>query len=370
MEHPGRDPRKHEGPGPEGPGLEEGGEISEAARWVLQYHARAVKLRVEELFPGVIAAITVAIAAMFLSDHYGAPVMLFALLLGMAFRFVSEEGKGVAGVHFASRYILRIGVALLGMRITLEQIISLGAGPLVLVFGAVFLTIGFGILLSRMMGSNYRFGVLTGGSVGICGASAALAIAAVLPADKESERNAIFTVIGVTTLSTVAMVLYPMVARYFGLDLDAAGVFLGGTIHDVAQVIGAGYSVSDQTGDTATFIKLLRVSMLVPVVFALSLIFRTRGSGATGRSGRWLLPPFIIAFVLLVVLNSTGVTPTTVQLFVVEASRWCLVTAIAALGMKTSLKMLFAVGWRPVSIIVLETLFLAGLVLAGVIWLD
>jgi uncharacterized integral membrane protein (TIGR00698 family) len=344
-------------------------EISEAKRYFLQYHARAVRLRVEELFPGVVAAITVAIAAMFLSEHYGAPVMLFALLLGMAFRFVSEEGKGVPGVQFSSRYILRVGVALLGMRITVEQIVSLGAGPVLLVVAAVLLTIAFGIGLSRVMGNDNRFGVLTGGSVGICGASAALAIAAILPQDRDSERDTIFTVIGVTTLSTVAMVLYPMVADYFGLDHAAAGVFLGGTIHDVAQVVGAGYSMSDSTGDTATFIKLLRVAMLVPVVFTLSLIFHTRRPEAGVGRRRWLLPPFIIAFVLLVALNSTGVTPEPLRLFIVEASRWCLVTAIAALGMKTSLKMLFEVGWRPVSVIVVETLFIAGLVLAGVLLL-
>ena len=341
----------------------------EAERWVLQYHAKAAKLRVEELFPGVIAAVTVAIAATFLSTHYGAPVMLFALLLGMAFRFISEDGKGVAGVQFSSRYILRVGVALLGMRITLEQIMSLGAVPVAVVIGSVFLTIGFGIGLSRIMGRGKRFGVLTGGAVGICGASAALAIAAILPQDKYSERNAIFTVIGVTTLSTVAMVLYPIVVDYFGLDFNAAGIFLGGTIHDVAQVIGAGYLVSDQTGDTATFIKLLRVSMLVPVVFTLSIIFHTRGKSRESGENQWLLPPFIIAFVLLVALNSTGVTPEPVRLFIVEASRWCLVTAIAALGMKTSLKMLFDVGWKPVTIIVAETVFIAALVLTAILYL-
>jgi len=339
-----------------------------ARRWVLQYHVRAAKLRTEELFPGVIAAITVAIAAMFLSSHYGAPVMLFALLLGMAVRFISEEGRGVAGVQFASRYILRIGVALLGMRITVEQIMSLGAGPVALVIAAVLLTIGFGIGLSRLMGHDKRFGVLTGGSVGICGASAALAIAAVLPRDEHSERNTIFTVISVTTLSTIAMVLYPIVAQRLGLDNEAAGVFLGGTIHDVAQVIGAGYSVSDATGDTATFIKLLRVSMLVPVVFTLSLVFHTRrDAGEGGR--RWLLPPFIIAFVLLVALNSTGATPEPVRLAVIEISRWCLVTAIAALGMKTSLKMLMEVGWQPVTLMVAETAFLAAVVLGAIAWM-
>lgn len=343
--------------------------IRAARRWVLQYHVKAAKLRTEELFPGVIAAVTVAIAATFLSSHYGAPVMLFALLLGMAVRFISEEGKGVAGVQFASRHILRIGVALLGMRITLDQIMSLGAGPVALVVGAVLLTIVCSIGLSKAMGRGKRFGVLTGGSVGICGASAALAIASILPRDEYSERNTIFTVVSVTTLSTIAMVLYPILVDYFEFDHSAAGVFLGGTIHDVAQVIGAGYSVSDQTGDTATFIKLLRVSMLVPVVFTLSLIFHTRGKQREEGQRNWLLPPFIIAFMLLVAINSTGVTPEPVRQAIIEASRWCLVTAIAALGMKTSLKMLLDVGWIPVTIIVAETLFLAGLVLAGVMLL-
>jgi uncharacterized integral membrane protein (TIGR00698 family) len=340
----------------------------EAEQWFVQYHARAVRLRFEELYPGVVAAVTVAIAATFLSSHYGAPVMLFALLLGMAVRFISEEGRGVDGVQFCSRHILRVGVALLGMRITVEQITSLGVAPVAIVIGAVLLTIGFGMALSVAFGRGKRFGILTGGSVGICGASAALAIAAILPQDKYSERNAIFAVIGVTTLSTIAMVLYPMIVEYFGLDYEAAGIFLGGTIHDVAQVIGAGYSVSEQTGDTATFIKLLRVAMLVPVVFTLSIVFRTRGTGTDGRR-QWLLPPFIIAFVLLVALNSSGVVPEWLRYLLVETSRWCLVTAIAALGMKTSLKMLFDVGWKPVTIIVAETVFIGALVLGAIGWL-
>ncbi len=348
--------------------MTEGPSLGRARRYVLQYHARAAKLRLQKVYPGLIAAVTVAIAATFLSAHYGAPVMLFALLLGMAVRFISEEGRGVAGVQFASRNILRVGVALLGMRITIDQIVSLGADTVVLIVAAVLLTIGFGIVLSRLIGQDKRFGILTGGSVGICGASAALAIAAVLPQDKNSERDTIFTVIAVTTLSTIAMVLYPIIVQRLGLDDAAAGVFLGGTIHDVAQVVGAGYSVSDETGDTSTIIKLLRVAMLVPVVFVLSLAFHTRGKGETGTR-RWPLPPFIIAFVALVVLNSTGVTPEPVRLFIVEASRWCLVTAIAALGMKTSLQMLMEVGWQPVTIIVTETVFIAAVVLGAIAWM-
>ncbi|MCX2900185.1 YeiH family protein [Pseudomonas mandelii] len=319
------------------------------------------------LLPGIIAALVVAASASFLSEHYGAPVMLMALLLGMALGFLSEEGRAVAGIRFTSSTILRGGVALLGMRITVEQILSLGGTLMAVVIGAVFLTISFGIILSRLLGQSRDFGILSGGSVGICGASAALAISAVLPPDKDSERNIIFTVISVTALSTIAMIAYPPFAQWIGLDAHQAGIFLGATIHDVAQVVGAGYSMSEETGDTATVVKLLRVAMLVPIVFSLSLLLRKRGDG--GPRAALPLPLFIIFFVLFVALNSSGIASTQVQEFAGDVSRWCLVTAIAALGMKTSLKALLEVGWRPATLLVSETVFLAAIILFAVKWL-
>lgn len=346
-------------------------QIHEAEKYGFHGQFQAAKVRFDELFPGVLASITVAAAATFLSDHYGAPTMLFALLIGMAFRFLSEdEGKALIGIQFASTTVLRFGVALLGMRITLGQIQSLGIKPVAMVFFSVLLTIFFGLALSKMMGRGKRFGVLTGGSVGICGASAALAISAILPQDEFSERNTIFTVISVTALSTIAMIAYPLVAHWFGLDHRAAGIFLGGTIHDVAQVVGAGYSVSPETGDTATVIKLLRVAMLVPTVFTLSLIFHTRNQKEGNAPKRTLLPPFIIFFVIFVGINSLGVVPKPATQFINDTSRWCLVTAIGALGMKTSLKSLFEVGWKPVSIMIAETVFLAAMVLGTVVWMS
>ncbi|MDP3977790.1 MAG: putative sulfate exporter family transporter [Pseudomonas sp.] len=337
-------------------------EAQPSASWLIR---RKQKLNL--LLPGIVASAIVAASASFLSEHYGAPVMLMALLLGMALGFLSEEGRAVAGIRFTSSTILRIGVALLGMRITVEQILSLGGTLMAVVIGAVFLTISFGILLSRLLGQSRDFGILSGGSVGICGASAALAISAVLPQNKDSERNTIFTVISVTALSTIAMIAYPPIAQWFGLDAQQAGVFLGATIHDVAQVVGAGYSMSDATGDTATVVKLLRVAMLVPIVFSLSLLLRQRSDG--GPRPALPLPLFIIFFVLFVAINSSGVASAQVQEFASDVSRWCLITAIAALGMKTSLKSLLEVGWRPATLLVSETVFLATLILFAVKWL-
>ncbi len=313
----------------------------------------------QSYFPGVLASLTVAIAATFLSDHYGAPVMLFALLLGMAFHFLSEDGRCVAGIELASKRILRIAVGLLGAQITIAQIMKLGVGPVVMVVGAVILTILFGVAAARVVGLSRTFGILTAGAVAICGASAALAISSVLPKGENHERDTVFTVIAVTTLSTIAMIVYPIIIALFHLDHAAVGVFLGGTIHDVAQVVGAGFSVSDETGNVATFTKLLRVAMLLPVVVALSYVFRAHHVGKAGRQ----LPGFLVVFAALVLLNSMGVIPATVLAVIKSVSRWCLVTAIAALGMKTSLKAMADVGGRSIALMVAETVFLATLVL-------
>lgn len=311
--------------------------------------------------PGLLAAATVAMAATFLSEHYGGPVMLFALLLGIAFQFLSQEGRCAHGIEMASKNVLQIGVALLGARITADQIASLGLGPLIGVIAGVVLTVVVGGVAGKAMGLGSRLGVLTGGAVAICGASAALAIASVLPKVDQSERDTIFTVIAVTALSTIAMIVYPIIVALLQLDEVPAGFFLGGTIHDVAQVVGAGYSVSEQAGIFATFTKLLRVAMLLPVVFTLSYLYRQRAE--TGQQRSVPFQGFLFAFAALVAVNSLGVIPEPVRLAMVDISSWCLVIAISALGMKTSLQSLAQVGIRPVALMVAQTVFLALLIL-------
>src|SRR6056297_578622 len=207
---------------------------------------------VRKLAPGFGVALLIAMAARFVADHYGGPTLLYALLIGMAFAFLSQEERTAPGIAWSGKFILRLGVALLGARIGLEELAALGAGPLVLVAAALACTILFGIWLAKRLGLHPHFGVLTGGATAICGASAALAIAAILPRRADSDRDTLFAVVAVTTLSTVAMILYPAIVTALGFDDRQAGIFLGGTIHDVAQVVGAGYLISDTAGDKAT----------------------------------------------------------------------------------------------------------------------
>jgi uncharacterized integral membrane protein (TIGR00698 family) len=314
--------------------------------------------------PGLLASLIIAAAAAFLADHYGGPVMLFALLLGMAMNFLSDVDRCRPGVQFASKTVLRLGVAMLGFRITLQQIVALGWQPVALVIVLVTLTILASIWLARRMGFSGSFGLLTGGATAICGASAAAAISAALPPDPQKERNTLFTIIGVSTLSTLAMIIYPVLIQLLRLDDVHYGMFIGATVHDVAQVVGAGYAISPEAGDTATVVKLMRVAMLLPVIVATTLLIRANGAGEGERPP--LLPWFLAVFLALVAANTLLPVPAFVQEAGGTASRWCLVTAIAALGIRTRFKDMLDIGWKPVVLMIVETLLIAALGLTAI----
>jgi len=237
---------------------------------------------------------------------------------------------------------------------------ELGWPVVALIVASVVATILIGGLIGRAFGLNSDQSILSAGAVAICGASAALAIASVLPSHKDHERNTILTVAGVTALSTVAMVFYPVFVTFLQYDNATAGIFLGATIHDVAQV----YMISDQTGEISTLVKLIRVACLVPVVITISLLMHRRRSPESGNEP--LLPWFLVAFVVLVIVNSLGWVPAEAHTMLTPVSSWSLLTAVAALGVKTSLKALADVGPAPVGVMLIQTVFLAVFVIGGI----
>lgn len=325
---------------------------------------------VRSLLPGFLVCAMIALAASFVSEHYGGPKFLYALLLGVTLHFLSEHPRCAAGIDMSARKLVRIGVALLGARIVFSDVADLGYSGVAALAGTVVFSIGFGILLARMLGLPSAFGLLSGGGTGICGISATLAISSTLPQSRENEHYTLLAAIGVASFSTVAMVLYPLVATALGFDATEAGMFLGGSIHDVAQVVGAGFTISPAAGDAATLAKMFRVAMLVPVVLLLALVFRgvhaAAGDDGRGPARQPLLPFFLIAFAALVLVNSLGWIPGEASSVASMVSHWCLVIAVAALGVKTSFGKLAALGWRPIALLAGEAVFVALYMLAVV----
>ena len=194
--------------------------------------------------PGIMLATVIAVAASFVSEHYGGPKFLYALLIGIAFHFLSEDARCVPGIEFSAKKLVRIGVALLGARIVMADVSALGLWGILGLAGAVILTMTFGVLMARALRLPPMLGLLSGGGTGICGISATMAISATMPQTAENERNTLMTAIGIASLSTVVMVLYPLWVRWLDMSVAEAGLFLGGAIHDVTQVVGAGNILS------------------------------------------------------------------------------------------------------------------------------
>jgi uncharacterized integral membrane protein (TIGR00698 family) len=301
--------------------------------------------------------------------HFGpvwVPPLIFALVIGMALQPLSYRPALAPGVEFAGRTLLRMGVALLGARLTLGQLVEGGALPIVIAAAAVAVTMVFSAWAATWFGLSRNFGLLTGCSTGVCGAAAAMAASAVLPKHANSDRDLAFTIMGVNFLSTVVMVLYPPMQNALGFSGFEMGVFLGGSIHDVAQVAGAGQTMGPQVLKDAIVTKLLRVAFLLPAVIGIA--WWIARSGQSAGEARPKPPFFLFGFLALAALNSTGVIPPEIQAAVLQVSSFLIITAIVALGMKTSLLALSRIGMAPVMLLVVETIFVVLLVI-GLIYL-
>ena len=316
--------------------------------------------------PGFALAFIIGLFSTFLNKKLGVPTSLLALFIGIGVSFLYQRNTLQSGINFSSRFILRFGVAFLGFRIVFDDIFTLGWSTAFMISISIATTIFVGIITAKFLGLRKDFGALTGGAVSICGASAAIAITTVLPDHKDKERNLSFTIIGITAFSTAAMVLYPIIGHMLNLNPTDMALFLGGTIHDVAQTAGAGYAVSEEVGDLAILTKMIRVSFLLPVVVCFMLYLQTKNSDSGSKVP---VPTFLFVFIAFIILNSILTIPQEVTEKINIVSRQALITAIAAIGLKSNLRDILNVGLKPIILIAIQTLTMAVITITYITYL-
>lgn len=316
--------------------------------------------------PGLVTAAAATLAAGFLADHYGAPLTLMALLVGLAMNFLGADERLAPGLAFASRTLLRIGIVLVGLRITTGQIADLGLVAFAAVAVIVALTVASGVLAARWLGFSSSYGALAGGAVAICGASAALAFATLLGERRASQAQLTLVLVGISAMSALAMFAYPILGHAIGLGDRSAGFMLGASIHDVAQALGAGYAFSAEAGSTAAVVKLTRVALLAPALACVALFLPRSERGKRVGGG---VPWFVIAFFVVAGVNSTGVVPEAVSAGGAEVAAALLACAVAATGIRSPMQELLRAGWRPLLVIALATLVALLLSAAAALYL-
>lgn len=315
-----------------------------------------------DYWPGLAMTIIAALAAAWLSDHYGAPRMLMGLLIGLAFNFANADVRLHSGLGFASKTLLRWGIVVTGLQVTVWQIIDLGWASFVWIAAMVAIVTATGAVAAKALRLGTGFGVLAGGSVAICGASAALALSSVLGEKRSSQAQLTLVLVTISAASALAMSLYPILAHLIGLTDRQAGWLVGGSIHDVAQALGAGYSYSDEAGETAAIVKLTRVALLAPALAAVALIFPAEAGQKRDRIG---LPWFVVGFLILGAVNSFISLPLEIGGWAKTATQSLLLLAVTAIGIRSPMHLLLNQGWRSAIPVIAATLIAFGLSLAG-----
>lgn len=318
-----------------------------------------IKATCRKVAPGAGVCLLILLASKYLADYTQIPVILIALLSGMVFRPLALNTEYRHGFEFCSSSLLRFGIGLLGARITITQIGELGWQPVALLT-VVPATIVFSLIIARWVGLSRSQGLISGCAVAICGVAAVMAVVAVLPRKSQHDNTVLCSIVGVAGLSTAAMLLYPGLQWLLAWSPSSVGLFLGASIHDVANVVGAGYMISTEVGDTAVFMKMLRVAMLVPTV--LILAFLVKGSSLE-KPSYFSIPGFLLLFVVMAVANNTGYIPVKIQTLLETLSSALLVMAMAAVGARVELTSIWLVGKKNFILMALNTVFIASMAL-------
>ncbi|MER9337727.1 YeiH family protein [Mesorhizobium sp. M0293] len=309
------------------------------------------------IVPGVVlvAMITaVAFSARNVSGFALFSPMILAVVAGMIYSNVlGTPVHAKAGIAFSQRRLLRFAIVLLGFQLTLGQVVSIGAGGVGIVAATLGATFVFTITLGRLIGVDAKLAQLIAAGTSICGASAIVATNIVTDARDE---DVTYAVASITLFGTVAMLGFPLMAPMLGLDQHAFGLWAGASIHEVAQVIGAGFQNGTQSGEIATVAKLTRVAMLAPMVIALGLMARRKSSGQA--AARPPMPWFVAAFIAVVALNSLVTVPAEVKSAMALATTIMLTMGLAAMGLQADISQLRSRGMRPLALAFSAFLFI------------
>lgn len=293
----------------------------------------------------------------------GFSAMILAMALGVAVHNLSPApATARAGIAFSQKRLLRLAIVLLGLQLTLAQVIAVGAAGLAILVAGTAATFLFTVWFGRLLGVDRQLTELIAAGVSICGASAIVATNTVTRAPDEDVAYALASI---TLFGTLAIVLYPLLQVVLALDAHAYGLWAGASIHEVAQVVAAAFQGGPEAGAFATIVKLSRVMLLAPMVLALGLFAaRSARSAGAGRQARPPIPWFVFGFIAAMLLNSVAPVPPEARGPLTLVTTFLFTMALAAMGLEISVAKLRAKGWLPLLLSGAATLFIAGLSLA------
>jgi uncharacterized integral membrane protein (TIGR00698 family) len=326
--------------------------------------AKAWQVKGLSLLPGILLTSGIAGIALALSQAIGLDSLnplLISVLVGIGLRqIIGVPQLTRPGIKFAMKRILRLAVILLGLRLSLAEVMAVGPVGLVIVATSTVSTFYFTCWLGRQLRVGRRLTQLIAAGTSICGASAIVATNAVVDGSEEDMTYAIATITG---FGTLAMLTYPLIGNLLALSPETFGIWSGASVHEVAQVIATAFQAGTVSGELATVTKLSRVLLIIPIMLGLGWQKR-RFSTDQNSANPLPIPWFVMFFVLLIVINSSGLVPETLQTSILKGNKLLLCMSLAAMGLETDLKHLWKLGAKPIYLAALSWFFLAGVSLS------
>lgn len=319
--------------------------------------------QVKKLVPGIIFTGVLAWACMQIQQikvvsnlHFSS--LIIAIILGILINnFVSIPSFLCEGITFSSKKILRLAVILLGFKLSLLEVSQIGEKGFILVTIVSTATILFAVWLGKKFGLERNLALLIGAGSSICGASA---VAAVAPVIKGEEKDVTFAIATVTIFGTIAMFLYPLFYRFLQIPDFIYAVWAGSSIHEVGQVVAAGFAAGDQAGQFAILIKLTRVLLVIPAAIILGVTqIQHEKSNAQGIS-KLTIPWFVFGFLAVVIINSVNIIPCNISHSLIAIDSFLLTVAMAGLGLETNMGKMRKVGMKPFYVGLITSIFISG----------
>ena len=296
-----------------------------------------------------VAGISVFLEELIPGGLLGASII--ALFMGTIINSFFHPAWMKPALKFTSKRVLKAAIVLLGASLSVGTIMSVGKMTFFVMIFTFAMCFGAGYFIRKLFGLNWKLSNLISAGTGICGGSAVAAIAPVIDAD---DKDIAFAMSSTFLFDMVMIALYPLMGKALGMSDIAYGIWAGTSVNDTASVVASGYAFSEAAGDFATMVKLTRTIAIIPTVLVFACIgtrIKQKELKASGNGKKVnlmnIIPWFIGGFLLLAIINSVGLIPTNVSGIMKGTSKFLMVTALAAIGLNTSLLDFKKAGLKP-----------------------
>ncbi|WP_162991251.1 YeiH family protein [Biomaibacter acetigenes] len=283
--------------------------------------------------------------------------LIIAILIGALIKnTIGLKENMIDGIKFCSKKILRLAVIMLGFKLSLTEVSKIGLKAVILIIVVSTLTLLFTQYMGKKMKIPYKLSTLIGTGTSICGASAVAAANSII---KSEEEDVAFAIGSITLFGTIFMFFYPVLYRILNMDVSFYSMWAGSSIHEVAQVVAAGFAISPDSGTTATLVKLTRVLFIIPVTIYLSFSEIGNSKGKSFDLKKISIPWFVIMFLAVVIINSIFIIPKEISQSLITIDGYLMTSAMAALGLDLSFSNLKRVGVKPLYLGLMSSIFIS-----------